>query len=90
MNENQFYSIYYMRKAFKLNVLYMIFKYIRLMSPILIFLWFLIHSYPIVLTIVFSIAFVFWLGEVKTRSLRNISEYASQEFRKKYLFEISR
>jgi hypothetical protein len=79
-----------MRKAMKFNIFYLIFRYIRLFSPALIFLWFLIHSYPIVLSIALGVALVFWLGEVKVRSLRNISEYASQEFRRKYLMEISK
>jgi hypothetical protein len=43
-----------------------------------------------VLSIALGVALVFWLGEVKVRSLRNISEYASQEFRRKYLMEISK
>lgn len=81
-SENHFWYIHYLKRAMFFNRLNKVLKTIRLWSPILIFLWFIIHSYFIVFGIIVFTALFSWLGEVKTSSLRNINYYASKEFKK--------
>lgn len=82
ISEKEFGVIYFKRKSNKYNNLSLIFKYIKLWSPAFIFLWFLIKSYPIVISIILGIALFSWLAEVKTKSLRNINQIASDELKK--------
>jgi len=73
--------MYHAKKAMTYDRLHYILKYTKLWSPALIFLWFLIPNYFIVIPIICVVALVSWLGEVKTRSLRNINLHASEIFK---------
>lgn len=86
-SENHIGYIYHLKKAIIYNRASIVFKYIKLISPFLIFLWFIINSYLIIFSIIGIISLLSWLCEVKLSSLRNINYYASKEFKRLYVKE---
>jgi hypothetical protein len=87
ISENQFNMVFHLKEYSKYNKLYLIFKYIYLFSPALIFMWFIIPSYWI-LPIIGFIALISWLCSIKMKSLRDINNYCAKHFKKEYSEEL--
>jgi len=89
LSEKEFGAIFHMKESLKFNYLYLIFKYICIWCPILIFLLYIVPSIWIIPSIIL-IELVSWICSIKMRSLFNINLYASKILKEEYLEETFR
>jgi len=88
--EKKFGFVYHMKKALFFNKLYLMFKYTLKLTPLVIFIWFLLPNYLLIGLIMGFLALVFWIGGVKMKSLRNINYYAAKQFKLDHRDEINK
>jgi len=90
MLEKKFGCDYHTKKALYFNRWYSVFKFILKISPLFIFIWFLLPNYLVIGITMGVIALISWLGGVKMKSLRNINYYAAKQFRSDYSDELNK